>query len=111
MTDLKVVEIETLVQWRLLGFTLLSLSLFHCDFFDHLLHRAGVNGAHAMERSGEDRRRRLAVNAYCFSGGKFLVIASGGWMGSYSALFKRLNDHLREHTPVLTLHPCRHISR
>ena len=25
-------------------------------------------------------------DAYCFSGGRFLVIASGGWIGSYSAL-------------------------
>ena len=37
-------------------------------------------------KSNEKRSQKNDTNAYCFSGGRLLVIASGGCIGSYSAL-------------------------
>lgn len=51
---------------------------------------SGSTGPKLWKTMGSKHRIRISEVFYCFSGGRFVVIASGGWMGSYSCLIRNV---------------------
>jgi hypothetical protein len=105
-TDLKVVHVEDVVNWWPRSPSSLSRLLLFTDLLDGLYHCALVDDTKARHIVFSIRYLCFADLTYCLSSGKLVVIASGGWIGSYAELETVMSVSIRDDGSVTYVASC-----
>lgn len=101
-------EIQNLLQGRSIGHSFSSLLVSNVEI--KVSCGKWFHGTHTEQFLLAILRRERLIGIYCFSGGKCVVIVSGGCIGSYSALGQDEQKWGMVTLWLRTLHLFRHTS-